>query len=117
LEWFALMQVLEFCQERGIRFSCARNLSVIFANEDLHELDVFFVLNGKTPLCIECKTGEFRQSIDKYATLRKRLGLEKDQFIICVIGLPDVQASGLSSMYDLTFVSERGLNAQLARLL
>jgi len=117
LEWFALMQVLEFCLERGIRFSCARNLSVVFANEDLHELDVFFILNGKTPLCIECKTGEFRQSIDKYTTLRKRLGLEKEQFIICVIGLPEVQASGLSSMYDLTFVNERGLNAQLDRLL
>lgn len=117
LEWFALMQVLEFCQKNRLNFSCARNLSLVFANEDLHELDVFFILNGNKPVCIECKTGEFRPSIDKYATLRKRLGLEKSQFIICVLGLPDEQASGLSSMYDLAFVNERGLSDHLARLL
>lgn len=117
LEWYALMQVLELCQERNIAFSCARNLSIVFANEDLHELDVFFLLNGTTTICIECKTGEFRQSIDKYGTLRKRLGLTKEQFIVCVLGLPDDQASGLSSMYDLTFVSEKSLIPHVARLL
>jgi len=117
LEWFALMQILEFSQKNRLHFSCARNLSLVFANEDLHELDVFLILNGNKPICIECKTGEFRPSIDKYATLRKRLGLEKSQFIICVLGLPDEQASGLSSMYDLSFVNERGLAEHFARLL
>lgn len=117
LEWFALMQILELCQQKKLPFSCARNLSVVFANEDIHELDVFFLLNGKTTLCIECKTGEFRASIDKYANLRKRLGLTKEQFVICVLGLPDDQASGLSSMYDLTFVSEKGLIPHVASLL
>lgn len=116
LEWFALMQVLEFGQKKRLNLSCARNLSLVFANEDLHELDVFCILNGEKPVCIECKTGEFRPSIDKYATLRKRLGLEKSQFIICVLGLPDEQARGLSSMYDLTFVSESGLAGHLANL-
>lgn len=117
LEWFALMKVLEFCQKQRLTFSCARNVSVVFANEDLHELDVFFLINGNTPVCIECKTGEFRPSIDKYTTLRKRLGLQKSQFIICVLGFSDDQANGLSSMYDLTFVNERSLQDQLGRLL
>jgi len=117
LEWFALMQVLEFGQKTRLSLSCARNLSLVFANEDLHELDVFCILNGRKPVCIECKTGEFRPSIDKYATLRKRLGLEKSQFILCVLGLPDEQARGLSSMYDLTFVSESGLADHLASLI
>lgn len=116
LEWFALMQVLEMCQEQRTAFSCTRNLSLVFANEDRHELDVFFILNGKVPVCIECKSGEFRQTIDKYVVLRKRLGLEKAQFIVCVAGLPDDQANGLSSMYDLTFVSEQGLRPHLELL-
>jgi hypothetical protein len=77
---------------------------------------VFFILNGKVPVCIECKSGEFRQSIDKYTGLRKRLGLEKAQFIVCVAGLPGDQASGLSSMYDLTFVNEQDLRPHLERL-
>jgi hypothetical protein len=33
-----------------------------------------------------------------------------------VLGLPDEQARGLSSMYDLTFVSESGLAGHLANL-
>ena len=116
LEWFALMQVLELCQESRIRLSCARNLSLTFSNEDAHELDVFCILNEKVPVCIECKSGEFRPVIDKYISLRKRLGLGKTQFILCVAGLPDDQAAGLSSMYDLTFVSERGLRIHLESL-
>lgn len=117
LEWYTLMQVLELCQTKKKRVSCARNLSIVFDNEDIHELDVFFLVNGNTSLCIECKTGEYRRSIDKYSILRKRLGLTKEQFIVCVLGLPDDQASGLSSMYDLTFVSEKGLMPHVARLL
>lgn len=116
LEWFALMEVLELCQERRIVFSCARNLSVVFPNEDLHELDLFWLINADRPVCIECKTGEFRPLIVKYSGLRKRLGLAKEQFVLCVAGLPDEQANGLSSMYDLTLVSERGLKAHLASL-
>ena len=117
LEWYALMQVLEFSQKQRLDISCTRNLSVVFANEDLHELDVFLILNQNKPVCIECKTGEFRPSIEKYATLRKRLGLEKAQFILCVLGLPDEQASGLSSMYDLTFVNEQSLTPHLMKLI
>jgi len=115
LEWYALMQVLEFAQKNRKNLSCARNLSLSFPNEDKHELDVFFTLDGDKAVCIECKTGEFRPSIEKYATLKKRLGLSKASFVICVLGLPDEQASGLSSMYELTFLNERGLAEHLAR--
>lgn len=116
-EWFALMQVLELCQEKRVVFSCARNLSVVFPNEDLHELDLFWLINAERPVCIECKTGEFRALINKYSGLRKRLGLAKEQFVLCVAGLPDEQASGLSSMYDITLTSERGLKSHLDSLI
>lgn len=116
LEWYAFMKVLGLLRERRQSFSCARQLSVIFPNEDLHELDVFFLIDGSTPVCIECKTGEFRQDIDKYLRLRKRLGIDRSQFIICATGLTDEQAAGLSSTYELTFVTLNGLTTHLARL-
>ncbi|MGE5470190.1 MAG: hypothetical protein ACM3X0_05270 [Bacteroidota bacterium] len=116
LEWYALMTCLTYARERRKRFSCARNLSITLANGDSHELDVFLLIDGNVPICIECKTGEFRQSIDKYLGLRKRLGIDARNFIMCITGLADEQASGLSAMYDLTFVSERNLASQLTRL-
>lgn len=117
LEWYALMKLLAFFQERQKVFSCARNLSVVFPNEDLHELDVFFLMDDDTPVCIECKTGEFRQDIDKYLRLRKRLGIDRSRFILCCLGLDDEQAAGLSSMYELSFVSPTGLPGHLAKRL
>ncbi|OAM51773.1 hypothetical protein A7981_09920 [Methylovorus sp. MM2] len=113
LEWFAMMQVLILAQEKNIPFSCARNLSITFANNDVNELDVFFLINEKTPICIECKTGEYKSSIEKYRIIKKRLGLQKNQFILCVAGLSDEHAQGMSSMYEITFVNEKGLNTHL----
>ncbi len=116
LEWFALMVVLDLCQERRIAFSCARHVVATFPNEDQHELDLFWLVQSARPVCIECKSGEFRPLIAKYSGLRKRLGLAKEEFVLCIAGLPDQQASGLTSMYDLTLVSEQGLRAHLASL-
>ncbi|WP_265947678.1 hypothetical protein [Dechloromonas sp. A34] len=116
LEWFALMACLEYAKERNKRFSCARNLSITLQNDESYELDVFMLIDGNIPICIECKTGEFRQNIDKYLTLRKRLGLNGRNFVMCITGLSDEHAKGLTAMYDLTFVSERDLPSHLARL-
>ena len=112
----ALMKLLGLFQEKGRQVSCTRSLEVIFPNEDLHELDVFFLVDGSTPVCVECKTGEFRPEIDKYLRLRKRLGIDRSQFILCASSLSDEQAAGLSGMYELTFVSPTGLAPHLAKL-
>jgi hypothetical protein len=100
------MKLLEFFRERQVSTACLRNLSLTFPNEDRHELDVFFLVNGRLPVCIECKSGEFRRDIEKYAALRQRLNLEKPQFLLCAAGLSAEKAQGLTSMYDVTFVNE-----------
>lgn len=116
LEWYALMSCLQYAKARKKRFSCARNLKITLQNDESYELDVFMLIDGNQPVCIECKTGEFRQNIDKYLTLRKRLGIAGKNFIMCITGLSEEHAKGLSSMYDLTFTNEQNLPAQFARL-
>jgi hypothetical protein len=113
LEWYAFMQLIIQLTERKRSFSCARGVKVVFSNEDLHELDVFVLPDGQPPICIECKSGEFRRDIDKCLRIRKRLGLDKNRFIICASDLTDEQASGLSAMYDLTFVNLKSLGKHL----
>ena len=104
LEWYALMQVLTLKDDKRNGGSYARNVKVVCPNEDLHELDVVCLPTGQMPICIECKTGEFRRDIDKYVRLNKRLGLAKSRFILCCTDLNAEQAQGLSAMYDLSFV-------------
>lgn len=117
LEWYALMKVLAVLKDKGRNASCTRNLKITFANEDLHELDVFFLLDGRQPVCIECKSGEFRQDIEKLLKLRKRLGLGREHYILCSPDLSDEQAAGLSGMYELTFTNPAGLTRHLQALL
>lgn len=114
LEWFALMKVMTYAKARGKRFSCARNLNIHFPNGDSFEIDVFILLNGDTPLCIECKTGEFRQNLDKYVALRKRLSLNGKQFVMCVTGMSDESAKSLRAMFDLNFTGQDKLTDALA---
>lgn len=114
LEWYAFIELLKQLRERKRKFSCARGVKVIFPNEDLHELDVVCLPDGQQPIIIECKSGEFRRDIDKYLRLRKRMGLHRSRFIICAADLTQEQASGLSAMYELTFVSLGNLQAQLS---
>lgn len=114
LEWYAFIEVLKQARERDRGFSCARGVKVVFQNEDLHELDVVCLPNGQPPIVIECKSGEFRRDIEKYLRLRKRLGIARNRFIICAADLTQEQASGLSAMYELTFVSLGNLRAQLS---
>jgi len=113
LEWFVLVELLEQLKAKKRPFSCARGVKVVFANEDLHEIDVMALVDGQTPVYIECKTGEFRREIDKFLKLKKRLNLSRSQFIICATDLTEEQASGLTAMYDLTFANLTTLSAKL----
>ena len=117
LEWYAFMEVLERLRSSAQTASCARGVKVVFPNEDLHELDVVVLPQGEAPICIECKSGEFRRDIDKYLRLRKRLGLERSRFILCAADLTDDQAAGLSTMYELTFVNLGSLGRHLQTLM
>ena len=72
---------------------------------------------GKKPLVIECKTGEFRHDIEKCTKIRKRLGIDKSNFIICAPRLSDEQECSLSAMYELSFVNLTMLEGKLAEVL
>ena len=66
---------------------------------------------------IECKTGEYRQNLDKYLNLRKRLNIPADNFILLVTNINEAQAKSLSSMYQLTFATLTGLIEQLKKVM
>lgn len=117
LEWYVFIRVLDFVRENELNGSCLRSINVTLPNGDRYELDVFLLLNGQIPVCIECKTGEFRQQIDKFVSLKKRLQLQDGQFVVCVLGLDSTQAQGLSSMYGLTFANEANFIEHIEKLL
>lgn len=117
VEWYVLMKALTLLQETRHSAACARNLGIVFDNEDLHELDVFMLIDGAKPVVVECKSGEFRQDIEKYLKLRKRLGLDRSQFIIYSPDLGEEQAVALSNMYELTFANRERLTTHLRSLI
>ena len=119
LEWFALGELLQIAAQRGAayRFSCARNVEIMSGADDKHELDVMFLPLGKTPLIIECKSGEYRNALDKHLTLCKRLGLPASHYLILASDLDTAQAQALGAMYPLTFATPHTLRAHCQALL
>jgi hypothetical protein len=117
MEWFTFMKLLEFFRDKNLTANCMRSLNVSFQNGDSNELDIFFLTKNNIPVCIECKSGEFRKDIDKYLKLRKKLQLDKSQFIVCVFGLSNEQTQGMSSMYDITFTNETNLINHIEKII
>ena len=116
MEWFVFMKILNSFREHGIAVSCLRGFHVIFPNQDKFEIDGFFLIGNEIPVCIECKTGEFRQDIKKFSMLRRKLNLDSEQFLVCAIGLNEVQIQGFNSMYDVTFANESNFLQHVWRL-
>lgn len=117
LEWYALLTGVRMCHERKAEYSCARNLMLSFPPNEKRELDVFFLINKTRPLYIECKTGEFRQDLDKYISLKKKLNIEQKYFVLCVLDLDTEQCKGLSAMHGMTFVNVQMLGQHLSTLI
>lgn len=116
LEWYVFMKLVKVFYHKRDLFSCLRSFTINFPNEDKHEIDIFFLINSRIPLFIECKSGEFRSMIEKYNRLRKRLDIAKANFLVLVLGLSDEQTNGLTNMYDVTFVNEKNFINHISQL-
>jgi len=108
MEWYVYMMLLDRFEKQDIPYTLIKGLQIIYSNKEKNELDIFFII-GKTPVCIECKSGEFRKDIDKYVKLKKRLRLDKKHFIVCAIGLDTIQTDGLTNTFDITFTNQNNL--------
>jgi phage FluMu protein Com len=117
LEWFVFMKVASWLVDKQFKFSCLRSFHLDLPNGDKHEIDLFFLINDKIPLWIECKAGEFRSFINKYAELCKRLKFDKKYFLLLALGTPDDKISGLTSTFNMKIVNEKNFLAVIAELL
>lgn len=115
LEWYAFMKVASLFAERNIEFSYLRGFDIVFPNKEKRELDLFFLVDNQ-PLWIECKTGEFRDSIDKYSKLRKSLNIDDNHAILLISNLEKEKAKSFSHMFDLSIVTETTFLAYIQTL-
>jgi len=114
MEWFVFIMLIDYYKKKNMSLPIIRSADITFQNNEKNELDIFFINSKGEPVCIECKTGEFRQDLNKYFTLKKKLNIRKENFILCVFGLEDNQTKGLTSMYEITLVNESTLINHIA---
>ncbi|OUD13233.1 Card1-like endonuclease domain-containing protein [Thioflexithrix psekupsensis] len=117
LEWYGFMKVASLLLSQKKNFSCLRSSRILSTiHQAQNEIDIFFLIE-KQPLWIECKSGEFRDSINKYQALRKRIGIDSDSALLLVAGLDDEKAASMSSMFNLTIVNEHTLLKRVEKVL
>lgn len=111
LEWCVLSEILSQINElqNKPKFSCAKGVNIQLPNGNKHELDIVFLNHRNELFIIECKTGEYRSEINKYLDLCKKLNINPSQFILLVTDLNKEQASAMSAMYGINFISLTGL--------
>jgi len=114
LEWYVFMKVTSFLYERKQHFAYCRGGNLVFQNGDKHEIDLFFLIDNKIPLLIECKSGEFRSSLGKYTILRQRLSINKANTLLFVMGLSNEESHGLTAMFDVNVVNEHNFLTYVA---
>ncbi|MCF6206165.1 MAG: hypothetical protein L3J47_04620 [Sulfurovum sp.] len=117
MEWFVLIKLLTLFEEKNITPAIARSVKITFSEKHSNELDIFFLSPNGDPICIECKTGEFRQELNKYFSIQKKLHIKKENFILCVFGLDTKQTTGLTSMYEITVTNEATITQHIQKLL
>lgn len=117
LEWYVYVRVLDALYKAGRRVSCLKSFTVTWQNGEQNEFDLFFLLDGKTPLVVECKSGDYRAYLQKSADLRKRLKLDKGHFILLVAGLDKDMAAGLSATFDVTVANEANAVSTVLKLI
>lgn len=115
LEWFAFMKIIDLCQKKKWSYSCTRNMTINFESNNQYEIDVFFLINEK-PLFIECKSGEYREYIDKYSKLRKKLFIDKSRYLFLILETDSNKTEGLSTMFDMTFLNQDKLVDYVSKL-
>lgn len=114
LEWFVLATFLECINKAKDKpfFACARNMVVTCANGDKHELDVVFLDQYNAVHVFECKSGNYQTDVRKYLEVCKKLGIAPSQFYVVAPDLNQSQATTMTAMYGVTFVSMQTLSKQ-----
>lgn len=103
LEWFATIKLLKEARAKGKQFSIARSVVVQHDNGDKHEFDVVFMPEGGAPIFIECKSGEFRQSLDKYIRICKKFAIPAKNWLLLAAEIDEKQADAFEKMYPVRF--------------
>lgn len=115
LEWYVFMKIVDYCHARQLAFSCTRNMKIDTIN-GRYEIDVFSLIND-TPLFVECKSGEYRQFIDKYCKLRKQLVIDKPYFLFLIADMNETKSKRLTAMFDITFLNAHQLTDYIAEIM
>lgn len=103
LEWFATIKLLKEAHLKDKSFSIARSVVVQHENGDKNEFDVVFMTEHKTPLFIECKSGEFRQDLDKFIRICKKINIPTKNWIVLASEIDKQQADAFEKMYPVRF--------------
>lgn len=103
LEWFAAIKLIKQVHGKGKKFAIARSVVVEHENGDKNEFDVVFMSEDNTPIFIECKSGEFRQYLDKFIRICKKISIPTRNWLVLASEIDQKQANAFEKMYPVSF--------------
>jgi hypothetical protein len=120
LERYAYVKTRQTVAEKTPSFASARNLMVRGPELPRFEMDGFFLVDG-APICIECKSRDYRRDIDKYVNRSKAIGIPLQRTFL-VVQFSDEENPGqlaedLSALSGLSVMPTDRLTSRLQQML
>ena len=112
-----LKKIIESDFADTITISMLHNPQIQFSNIDNFELDLFSVINGKYPLWIESKSGDYQRHLIKYSSLLEILGVPRGNFILVLSNMSEAAAQNLGNVHNLNIANCEILGETISKVL
>ena len=108
-ERFIYQTVEALLTQAELPFEVLKNPQIQFPNQDVFELDLLFLIDGK-PVLIECKTGKnsnyLNRHLEKFSSHCRKLDIESDRAFLVVLDLDPAQEQDLANLWPFQFASQ-----------
>jgi predicted RNA-binding protein with RPS1 domain len=100
-ERYVVVSMKNLLESRRIRYDYLLNAHIKWNNGRQNELDVFFLIDAQ-PLWIECRSGQVADQIERYAAIRRQLGVPRERAVVLGLTVTDKATTTMTQIHDVT---------------
>jgi predicted RNA-binding protein with RPS1 domain len=100
-ERYVVVRMKNLLEPRHTPYDYLLNAHIQWPDGRQNELDVFFLIDAQ-PLWIECRSGQVADQIERYAVIRRQLGVPRERAVVLGLTVTDKATATMTQVHDVT---------------
>jgi predicted RNA-binding protein with RPS1 domain len=100
-ERYVVVRMKNLLEPRHTPYDYLLNAHIQWPDGRQNELDVFFLIDAQ-PLWIECRSGQVADQIERYAAIRRQLGVPRERAVVLGLTVTDKATATMTQVHDVT---------------